>query len=119
MGSPCYLAPEIVLSLEEVNGTYGTQVDIWSLGITCIEMALKDPPRHDMEPMAILFDIVNTDSPKLISQTIQFSPELISFVDTCLQKDPQQRGTIKQLLNVMIFLLSFFFKKKKTKKFIH
>ena len=81
-GTPLWMAPEIVM---EKN--YDFKVDIWSLGITCIELAERKPPMANIHPMRVLFLIPQQEPPKL---TGNFSVEFKDFVSTCLQKDPSQ-----------------------------
>ena len=88
-GTPLWMAPEIVMERD-----YDFKVDIWSLGITCIELAEKKPPMAALHPMRVLFLIPQQEAPRL---TGNFSVEFKDFVATCLQKDPAQRPTIEEL----------------------
>lgn len=74
------MAPEIILSMG-----YDYKVDIWSLGIMAIELALGKPPKHDQHPMDILFAIPTSPPPKLEGE---FSADYKDFVKCCLQKTP-------------------------------
>ena len=78
-GTPLWMAPEIVLEKD-----YDFKVDIWSLGITCIELAERKPPMANMHPMRVLFLIPQQDPPRLGGD---FSDELKDFVARCLQKE--------------------------------
>jgi len=79
-GTPLWMAPEIVMEKD-----YDFKVDIWSLGITCIELAERKPPMANLHPMRVLFLIPQQEPPKLSGN---YSVEFKDFVATCLQKDP-------------------------------
>lgn len=81
-GTPLWMAPEIVMERD-----YDFKVDIWSLGITCIELADRKPPMASLHPMRVLFLIPQQEAPKL---TGNFSVEFKDFVSSCLQKDPSK-----------------------------
>lgn len=91
-GTPYWMAPELIQGSE-----YGTEVDIWSLGIMCIEMAEGAPPYLDEQPMRALYLIV-VNGVKGLSDRDSWSNEFNSFVDQCLQVDPKQRPSATQLL---------------------
>jgi len=95
IGSPCWMAPEM---LEEEGGTYNELVDIWSLGITAIEMAEGKAPYSELSPFAVLVHITKNSPPKL-QEPDEFSPEFSDFIAACLTKDPKQRPSAKDLLN--------------------
>ena len=75
------------------------KMDIWSLGITCIELAEKKPPLFDMNPMSTLYHIPQNDAPTLTNPA-KWSPDFVSYVGLCLVKDPGDRASISQLLDV-------------------
>ncbi|KAJ8263417.1 hypothetical protein COCON_G00158740 [Conger conger] len=94
VGTPYWMAPEVILAMDE--GQYEGKVDIWSLGITCIELAERKPPLFNMNAMSALYHIAQNDSPTL--QTNEWSDPFRSFVDYCLLKIPQDRPSSAELL---------------------
>eukprot|EP00038_Savillea_parva_P000422 m.96074 g.96074 ORF g.96074 m.96074 type:complete len:846 (-) comp10141_c0_seq1:145-2682(-) len=95
IGTPYWMAPEMIMAME--TGTYGTGVDIWSLGITSIELAERRPPLFKLNAMTALYHIPQKDPPCL-SEPSKFSTEFDSFVKACLQKDPTVRPDATTLL---------------------
>eukprot|EP00058_Branchiostoma_floridae_P011233 XP_002596721.1 hypothetical protein BRAFLDRAFT_280196 [Branchiostoma floridae] len=96
VGTPYWMAPEVILAMDE--GQYDGKVDVWSLGITCIELAERKPPLFNMNAMSALYHIAQNDAPSLSS--IDWSEEFRNFVDACLQKNPCDRPTAQELLGV-------------------
>ncbi|XP_012869884.1 PREDICTED: serine/threonine-protein kinase TAO3 isoform X1 [Dipodomys ordii] len=94
VGTPYWMAPEVILAMDE--GQYDGKVDIWSLGITCIELAERKPPLFNMNAMSALYHIAQNDSPTL--QSSEWTDSFRRFVDYCLQKIPQERPTSAELL---------------------
>ena len=88
------MAPEVILAMDE--GQYDGKVDVWSLGITCIELAERKPPLFNMNAMSALYHIAQNDSPTL--QSNEWSDSFRGFVDYCLQKIPQERPSSADLL---------------------
>ncbi|XP_051995237.1 serine/threonine-protein kinase TAO2 isoform X1 [Xyrauchen texanus] len=95
VGTPYWMAPEVILAMDE--GEYEGKVDVWSLGITCIELAERKPPLFNMNAMSALYHIAQNESPVLASN--HWSDYFRNFVDSCLQKIPQDRPTSDVLLN--------------------
>lgn len=93
-GSPCWMAPEVIAS----NESYDGKVDIWSLGITCLEMALGHAPHSESKqtPMQVMRHIVEDPPPELKGEN--WSIYFQSFIRKCCVKDPAQRPSIQQLL---------------------
>ncbi|KAM9094704.1 serine/threonine-protein kinase TAO2 isoform X3 [Sarcophilus harrisii] len=94
VGTPYWMAPEVILAMDE--GQYDGKVDVWSLGITCIELAERKPPLFNMNAMSALYHIAQNESPVL--QSGHWSEYFRNFVDSCLQKIPQDRPTSDVLL---------------------
>lgn len=92
------MAPEVILAMDE--GQYDGKVDVWSTGITCIELAERKPPYFNMNAMSALYHIAQNDAPKMIiqNQTPDWSPVFRNFVDLCLKKSPLDRPTSSELL---------------------
>uniref|UniRef100_A0A671MBV1 non-specific serine/threonine protein kinase n=1 Tax=Sinocyclocheilus anshuiensis TaxID=1608454 RepID=A0A671MBV1_9TELE len=88
------MAPEVILAMDE--GQYDGKVDIWSLGITCIELAERKPPLFNMNAMSALYHIAQNESPAL--QSSEWTDYFRNFVDSCLQKLPQDRPNSEELL---------------------
>ncbi|XP_073092365.1 serine/threonine-protein kinase TAO1-like isoform X6 [Manis javanica] len=94
VGTPHWMAPEIILGRNEQQ--YDNKVDIWSLGITCIELAERDPPLYHMNARRALYLITRNNPPTL--QSNEWSSSFRNFVESCLQKNPKDRPTSKKLL---------------------
>uniref|UniRef100_A0A8C7KSA6 non-specific serine/threonine protein kinase n=1 Tax=Oncorhynchus kisutch TaxID=8019 RepID=A0A8C7KSA6_ONCKI len=95
VGTPYWMAPEVILAMDE--GQYDGKIDIWSLGITCIELAERKPPLFNMNAMSALYHIAQNESPTL--QSSEWTDYFRNFVDSCLQKFPQDRPNSEELLN--------------------
>ncbi|XP_031440163.1 TRAF2 and NCK interacting kinase b isoform X10 [Clupea harengus] len=96
IGTPYWMAPEVIACDENPDATYDFKSDLWSLGITAMEMAEGAPPLCDMHPMRALFLIPRNPAPRLKSK--KWSKKFQSFVDSCLVKNHNQRPSTEQLL---------------------
>ncbi|CAC5411947.1 TRAF2 and NCK-interacting protein kinase,Mitogen-activated protein kinase kinase kinase kinase 5,Germinal center kinase 1,Serine/threonine-protein kinase svkA,Serine/threonine-protein kinase mig-15,Mitogen-activated protein kinase kinase kinase kinase 4,Serine/threonine-protein kinase hippo,Serine/threonine-protein kinase pakB,Serine/threonine-protein kinase dst2,Serine/threonine-protein kinase 4 homolog B,STE20-like serine/threonine-protein kinase,Serine/threonine-protein kinase 10,Serine/threonine-protei len=96
IGTPYWMAPEVIACDENSEATYDNRSDLWSLGITAIEMAEGKPPLCDMHPMRALFLIPRNPPPRLKSS--KWSSRFQNFVETCLIKDYTQRPNTENLL---------------------
>ncbi|KAK2188043.1 hypothetical protein NP493_146g03049 [Ridgeia piscesae] len=96
IGTPYWMAPEVIACDEKPRATYDNRSDLWSLGITAIEMAEGKPPLCDMHPMRALFLIPRNPAPRLKSR--KWSKKFHSFIETCLLKDYTRRLNTEQLL---------------------
>lgn len=95
VGTPYWMAPEVILAMDE--GQYDGKVDVWSLGITCIELAERKPPYFNMNAMSALYHIAQNDSPSL-NMNGEWTDLFRSFVDSSLRKNPYERPTSGQML---------------------
>ncbi|XP_071102587.1 serine/threonine-protein kinase 3-like isoform X1 [Haliotis cracherodii] len=92
IGTPYWMAPEVI---QEIG--YDCVADIWSLGITALEMAEGKPPYGDIHPMRAIF-MIPTKPPPSFRNPDKWSPEFIDFVSKCLVKNPETRITASELL---------------------
>ncbi|XP_056444911.1 mitogen-activated protein kinase kinase kinase kinase 4 isoform X6 [Gadus chalcogrammus] len=96
IGTPYWMAPEVIACDENPDATYDYRSDLWSTGITALEMAEGAPPLCDMHPMRALFLIPRNPPPRLKSK--KWSKKFISFIEACLVKNYTQRPPTEQLL---------------------
>lgn len=93
VGTPCWMAPEV---LEQKEG-YDYKADIWSFGITAIELAIGAAPYQNLHPLKVMKSILELPPPKL-EGVPHLDQQLVKMVADCLQKDPTKRPTIDQIL---------------------
>lgn len=98
VGTPYWMAPEVILAMDE--GQYDGKVDVWSLGITCIELAERKPPYFNMNAMSALYHIAQNEAPTL--QAHDWTDIFRNFVEACLKKSPADRPTSARLLSHML-----------------
>uniref|UniRef100_A0AAY4F095 non-specific serine/threonine protein kinase n=1 Tax=Denticeps clupeoides TaxID=299321 RepID=A0AAY4F095_9TELE len=97
IGTPYWMAPEVVMCETSKDRPYDYKADIWSLGITLIELAQIEPPNHEMNPMRVLLKIAKAEPPTLM-QPSKWSPEFSDFLRRALDKNVDNRWTSAQLL---------------------
>ena len=101
IGTPHWMAPEVIQ-----ESRYDGKVDVWALGISAIEMAEVQPPRHNVHPMRVIFMITREPSPRLDEspfvdkngERTEWSPAFHDFVAQCLRKETSRRPTATELL---------------------
>jgi serine/threonine protein kinase len=94
VGTPFWMSPEVIMQTQ-----HDGKADVWSLGITAIEMAELVPPHSAVHPMRVLFLVPKEDAPKLQDQsTTRWTPDFHSFIEMCLIKDPLRRPSALELL---------------------
>ncbi|RDD46693.1 Traf2 and NCK-interacting protein kinase [Trichoplax sp. H2] len=97
IGTPYWMAPEVIACNDKPAYSYDHRSDVWSLGITAIEMAERQPPLCDVHPMRALFLILRGPSPKLKSPR-RWSRSFVNFVGSCLIKNYTRRPTTDHML---------------------
>ncbi|KAM9450400.1 serine/threonine-protein kinase 10 [Clarias gariepinus] len=97
IGTPYWMAPEVVMCETTKDAPYDYKADIWSLGITLIELAQIEPPHHELNPMRVLLKIAKSDPPTL-DQPSKWSANFKDFLKRALDKNPESRPSASQLL---------------------
>ncbi|KAM8967152.1 myosin-IIIa [Pelodytes ibericus] len=97
VGTPFWMAPEVIACEQQVDTTYDSRCDVWSLGITAIELGDGDPPLADVHPMRALFKIPR-NPPATLRQPELWSSEFNDFIAQCLTKDYEKRPMVSDLL---------------------
>ncbi|ODN02300.1 Myosin-IIIa [Orchesella cincta] len=96
IGTPYWMSPEVIACERQIDSSYDVRCDVWSLGITAIELAEAEPPLADLHPMRALFQIPRNPPPTL-SKPHDWSSEFNDFVAECLIKDMDQRPFMVEL----------------------
>uniref|UniRef100_A0A8C1UWX2 non-specific serine/threonine protein kinase n=1 Tax=Cyprinus carpio TaxID=7962 RepID=A0A8C1UWX2_CYPCA len=97
IGTPYWMAPEVVMCETSKDRPYDYKADIWSLGVTLIELAQIEPPNHEMNPMRVLLKIAKSEPPTLAIPS-RWSPEFSDFLRKALDKNVDNRWNALQLL---------------------
>ncbi|XP_032359245.1 myosin-IIIa isoform X8 [Etheostoma spectabile] len=97
VGTPFWMAPEVIACEQQLDSTYDARCDVWSLGITAIELGDGDPPLSELHPMRALFKIPRNPPPTL-HQPELWSDEFNDFICKCLIKDFELRPNVLDLL---------------------
>uniref|UniRef100_A0A667Y822 non-specific serine/threonine protein kinase n=1 Tax=Myripristis murdjan TaxID=586833 RepID=A0A667Y822_9TELE len=97
IGTPYWMAPEVVMCETSKDRPYDYKADIWSLGVTLIELAQIEPPNHEMNPMRVLLKIAKSEPPTLMHPS-RWSPEFNDFLRKALDKNVDNRWGTVQLL---------------------
>ncbi|XP_035427425.1 serine/threonine-protein kinase 10-like [Cygnus atratus] len=97
IGTPYWMAPEVVQCETSKENPYGYKADIWSLGITLIEMAEMEPPHHELNPLRVLLKIAKSQPPTL-RHPKRWSEDFKDFLRKSLEKSPEARWSATQLL---------------------
>jgi len=92
VGTPCWMAPEVL----EQTGGYDYKADIWSFGITGIELAYGEAPYQRLHPLKVMKMIIEREPPRIDRR--KWGAGFVSLIDSCLQKDPKKRPTMDELL---------------------
>lgn len=102
VGTPYWMAPEVIACEQQLDQSYDSRCDVWSIGITAIELAEGDPPLSDIHPMRALFQIPRNPPPHLAKPELR-SIDLSNFISECLVKDMEKRPFATKLLRHPFF----------------
>uniref|UniRef100_A0A8C6MER7 non-specific serine/threonine protein kinase n=1 Tax=Nothobranchius furzeri TaxID=105023 RepID=A0A8C6MER7_NOTFU len=97
IGTPYWMAPEVVMCETTKDAPYDFKADIWSLGITLIELAQIEPPHHELNPMRVLLKIAKSEPPTL-DYPQKWSKDFNDFLKKALDRNPETRPSATQLL---------------------
>ncbi|XP_005808843.1 serine/threonine-protein kinase 10-like [Xiphophorus maculatus] len=97
IGTPYWMAPEVVMCETMKDAPYDYKADIWSLGITLIELAQIEPPHHELNPMRVLLKVAKSEPP-MLDQPSKWSRDFNDFLRKALDKNPEIRPSAAQLL---------------------
>lgn len=92
------MAPEVVACEAIREEPYGCKADVWSAGITLIELADMNPPYHEMNPMRVMIKI-SRSTPPILAVPSHWSKQFNSFIADCLIKTPASRQSSQELLD--------------------
>jgi len=98
IGTPYWMSPEVIMCETFKDTPYSYKADVWSLGITLIELAQTEPPNNDLNPARVLLRITKSEPPKLLRPK-KWSNDFSNFIARCLVKQPKDRANIDELLN--------------------
>ncbi|XP_045154975.1 myosin-IIIb isoform X1 [Echinops telfairi] len=98
VGTPFWMAPEVIACEQQYDSSYDARCDVWSLGITAIELGDGDPPLFDMHPVKTLFKIPRNPPPTLLHPE-NWCEEFNHFISQCLIKDFEKRPSVTHLLD--------------------
>ncbi|KAM3924709.1 uncharacterized protein RB166_008047 [Leptodactylus fuscus] len=102
IGTPYWMAPEVIMCETCKDAPYDYKADVWSLGITLIELAETQPPNHEMNPTRVLLKILKSQPPNLKYRQL-WSVKFLDFLNKCLQRNPQERSSTSELLKHSFF----------------
>ena len=102
IGTPYWMAPEVVMCETFKDVPYDSKCDVWSFGITLIELAQMEPPHHDMNPVRVLLKIPKADPPTL-EKPEQWSRDFHTIIKLCMKKNPEARSTAGELCQHAFF----------------
>mmetsp|Transcript_14214 Transcript_14214/g.32242 ORF Transcript_14214/g.32242 Transcript_14214/m.32242 type:complete len:351 (-) Transcript_14214:191-1243(-) len=91
VGTPCWMAPEVL----EQTGGYDYKADIWSFGITAIELAYGEAPYQRLHPLKVMKIIIEKDPPRIDRR--KWDDLFVKLIECCLQKDPKKRPTMDEI----------------------
>lgn len=102
VGTPYWMAPEVIACEQQLDQSYDSRCDVWSIGITAIELAEGNPPLSNIHPMRALFQIPRNPPPNLCKPEV-YSPNFSHFISQCLVKDLDRRPFSRLLIKHPLF----------------